>query len=85
VAITQYILGIQPTLNGLRFSPVIPTDWPGFSARRVYRGVTYHINVMRAGKGNTVALKVDGKAVEGDVVPLPAAGTTEVTVEVVMN
>ncbi len=61
------------------------TDWPGFSARRVYRGVTYHIRVRRAGKGNAVALKVDGKVVEGNVVPPPAAGTTEVKVDVVVS
>ena len=84
-AITQYILGIQPTLNGLKIAPVIPTDWPGFSATRVYRGVTYHIQVVRAGKGNAVALRVDGKVVEGNVVPPPAEGTSAVKVDVVVG
>ena len=84
-AITQYILGIQPTLNGLKIAPVIPTAWPGFQARRVYRGVTYHIAVKRVGKGNAVTLKVDGQPVAGNVVPLPATGTTDVKVEVVLS
>jgi cellobiose phosphorylase len=84
-AITQYILGIQPTLKGLRIAPVIPIDWPGFSAKRVYRGVTYHISVTRAGTGNAVALKVDGKVVEGAVVPLPVEGTLDVMVDVVVS
>ena len=84
-AITQYILGIQPTLAGLKIAPVIPTDWPGFQAQRVYRGVTYHIDVKRAGSGNAVALTVDGQAVAGNVVPLPAADAKDVKVEVVLS
>jgi cellobiose phosphorylase len=84
-AITQYILGIQPTLAGLKIAPVIPTEWPGFQAQRVYRGVTYHIDVQRAGKGTAVALKVNGQAVEGNIVPPPAADQKEVQVEVVVR
>ncbi len=84
-AITQYILGIQPTLDGLQIAPVIPPDWSGFSAKRVYRGVTYDIQVKRAGQGNHVSLVVDGTAVEGAVVPLPASGTAEVKVEVTLS
>jgi cellobiose phosphorylase len=37
--------------------------------------------VRRAGKGNSVSLSVDGKPIEGAVVPPPAAGITEVKVE----
>jgi cellobiose phosphorylase len=40
--------------------------------------------VKRAGSGNAVALKVDGKAVDGNVVPLPLAGQKDVKVEVVL-
>jgi cellobiose phosphorylase len=65
----------------LQIAPVIPGDWPGFEATRVLRGVTYRVSVTRAGQGNTVALEVDGQAVEGDVAPLPPAGKKEVTVK----
>ena len=85
VAITQWILGIRPTYEGLLVAPAIPSDWPGFSARRVFRGVTYHISVERAGKGNAVSLTVDGKPVEGSVVPPPSGGQTEVVVRAVLT
>lgn len=82
VAITQWILGIRPTLNGLQIAPVIPSDWPGFTATRIFHGVTYRIQVQRQGPGNEVSLVVDGQPVEGNVVPPPEQ--TEVTVEVTL-
>jgi len=84
VAITQWILGIRPTYTGLQIAPAIPSDWPGFKATRVFRGVTYHITVERAGPGNTVSLTVDGQPVKGNIVPLPSASQTEVAVEAVL-
>jgi cellobiose phosphorylase len=85
VAVTQWILGIRPTYAGLQIAPVIPTSWSGFEARRVFRGVTYNISVERAGKGNVISLTVDGKPVDGDVVPTPAGGQREVAVEAVIK
>ncbi len=81
VAITQWILGIRPTFAGLQIAPVIPLHWPGFTATRVFRGVTYHIRVKRAGTGNSVSLVVDGQPVAGNIVPLPPEGVTAVAVE----
>ncbi len=80
VAITQWILGIRPTLDGLSIAPVVPAEWKGFGAKRQYRGVSYDIQVIRTGAGNAVRLEVDGRAVEGTLVPLPAPGTSEVRV-----
>jgi cellobiose phosphorylase len=85
VAITQWILGIRPTLEGLSIAPVIPAAWQGFTARRVFRGVTYHITVKRAGPGNAVALTADGQPVGGNRVPLPPPGVEEVRVLVTLS
>ncbi|MBN1180256.1 MAG: hypothetical protein JXD18_13675, partial [Anaerolineae bacterium] len=85
VAITQWILGIRPTYAGLRVAPVMPADWAGFEAKRVYRGVTYHVAVRREGPGNAVSLIVDGQPVAGDVVPLPEREASTVAVEVVVG
>ena len=82
VAITQWILGIRPSHDGLEIAPVFPTSWDGFRARRVFRGVTYHINVKRIGRGNEVRIKVNGEPISGNVVPLPPQGVKEVFVEV---
>ena len=85
VAISQYILGIRPGFDGLRIAPVVPESWDGFSVVRVFRGVRYDIQVKRAGKGNAVRLVVDGKAIEGNMIPLAADGMTARIVEVVLG
>ena len=80
VAITQWILGIRPTLQGLQIAPAIPERWPGFQAQRVFRGVAYSIVVRRVGKGNACRLSVNGEPVQGSIVPLPPAGTAALQV-----
>jgi cellobiose phosphorylase len=85
VTITQHILGIRPTHQGLRVMPVIPTQWKAFKAERKFRGVTYHIAVERAGTGNSVALLVDDKPIEGNVIPLPTPGVMELHVKAVIS
>ena len=80
VAVTQWILGIRPTHAGLRIAPAIPSAWPGFSARRLFRGTWYDITVTRQGPGISVSLSVDGRPVSGDVVALAAPGTPRVVV-----
>jgi cellobiose phosphorylase len=81
VAISQWILGIRPEHDGLRIAPVLPSDWNGYRGCREFRGVSYDIAVRRDGPGATVSLVVDGRPIEGTVVPLPAAGTAAVRVE----
>jgi len=79
-AISQWILGIRTSLSGLEIAPVIPIHWPGFTATRVFRGVTYSITIQRKGAGNSIALTVDGAPITGNVIPIPTDGRTEVKV-----
>jgi cellobiose phosphorylase len=85
VAITQWILGIQPTFDGLKVEPVIPCDWNGFEVERSYRGVRYQIHVERKGSGNEVELEVDGQPIEGTIIPIPPPGTKEVQVRTILR
>lgn len=84
VSITNWILGIRPSITGLEIQPVIPTDWSGFKATRVFRGVTYNISVQRAGTGNNVTLEVNGEGIEGNIVPLPGPGVKEMEVNITL-
>jgi cellobiose phosphorylase len=70
VAITQWILGIRPTYDGLLIEPVIPAGWDSFEAVRYYQDVRYEIKVIRRGPGNQAQLEVDGKPIESTCVPV---------------
>ena len=85
VNISQYILGIQPTLTGLSINPCIPADFGDFTLTRKYRGVTYHISVKDPGhiQKGVNSLTVDGKLITGNVIPYDASAK-EVSVEVNM-
>jgi cellobiose phosphorylase len=88
VAVTQWILGIRPELDGLRVDPVIPSAWPGFTATRRFRGATYEIAVRRAGLLDSgiaegAGLHVNGEQIVGTLLPLAACGET-VKVEVIL-
>lgn len=80
VAITQWILGIRPSFDGLELAPVMPSEWDGFEAERIFRRVHYTIHVERIGPGNQVHLEVDGRPVHGTLIPAPPAGTQRVNV-----
>jgi cellobiose phosphorylase len=78
VAVTQWILGIRPDYDGLRIDPCLPADWDGFSAIRRFRGARYHITVSKppGTRGRVSRLVVDGREIDGNVVPTAAVGAT---------
>lgn len=78
VAVTQYVLGVQPELDGLAIQPNIPDEWPGFTFTRQFRGCTYHIEVKRTGRPQ---ITVDGTPLAGHVIPPQAKATCQVVVE----
>ena len=75
---SQDILGIKPTLDGLKVDPCIPDSMKGFHCTRKYRGSTYHIHVDNSAgvQKGIAAMTVDGQPVEGNVIPLPESGKT---------
>jgi len=72
VTVSQWILGIRPDYNGLIIDPCIPSKWSGFTAVRKFRGATFNITVKNESKvcKGVKSLTVDGKAVEGNVIPV---------------
>lgn len=86
VNISQYILGIAPTLKGLSVNPCIPEGFGDFSITRKYRGATYNITVSNPSnvQKGIHALIVDGETIPGNVIPYDAA-KTEYNVCVVMG
>jgi cellobiose phosphorylase len=68
---TQYILGLRPELDGLRIDPCIPSDWPGFTARRRFRGTMIQIKVENPQRicGGVKSLVLNGTTLPGNFIP----------------
>jgi len=91
LSISQAILGVKPTLDGLMIDPCIPADWTGFTLTRKYRGATYHVTVENpsdgAGRGvekGVAHVFVNGAEIAGNVLPLLNEGAAA-EVRVVMG
>ena len=86
VNISQYILGIQPSLTGLCIDPCVPGDFGDFTITRRFRGAVYHIEVKNPNhlEKGVSSLLVDGEKVDGNVVPF-VEGKKEYHVTAVMG
>jgi cellobiose phosphorylase len=78
VAATQYLLGIQPTLEGLRIDPHLPHDWGQVSVSRKFRGAVYHISIRQNQMQQGII--VDGENIKGNVIPPLKNGQHDVLV-----
>ncbi len=86
VAISQAILGIKPQYDGLLVDPCIPSVWKEYTVTRVFRGAIYEIHVTNPGnvQKGVRSVTVDGKPLEGNVLPVLGEGAKHI-VEVVMG
>ena len=86
IGISQHILGIKPTYEGLAISPCIPSAWDGYRVDRRFRGAAYEIKVRNPQHVCTGVkeLRVDEELIEGNVVPVLDDGRSH-RVEVVMG
>lgn len=76
-AITQFILGIKPTYDGLEINPCIPASWDGFKVSRKFRGAEYEIEIKNPSHlcRGVKQISVNGSAVEGNIVPMQPEGS----------
>ena len=75
VSITQYILGVKPTLRGLSIEPCPPPELSDYTVTRRYRGAEYRIHVKRDGDGRNIRIAADGKKIEGSLIPPAPIGS----------
>ena len=83
LSISQAILGIKPTLDGLLIDPCIPADCKGYSVSRRYRGAVYNITVNNpsAVEHGIKEIRLNGDICHGNLLPvLPSGETADVQV-----
>jgi cellobiose phosphorylase len=85
-AISQYILGVRPTYDGLLIDPCIPEEWKEYTVNRIFRGTKYRI-IVKNPDGVCKGIKkviIDGKEHDSNIIPI-LKNDIEHIVEVVMG
>ena len=86
VNISQYILGVYPTHQGLSIDPCVPSGFGDFTLTRKFREGTYNITVKNPDnvQKGIASLTVDGQKVDGCIIPY-VKGKETYHVEVIMG
>lgn len=69
--ISEYILGIKPSYDGLLIDPCLPSTARSYEVTRKFRGGEFHITVNNP-EGNQKGVKsitVDGNTINGNIIP----------------
>ena len=69
--ISEYILGIKPSYDGLLIDPCVPSTAKTYEVTRKFRGGEFHITVNNP-EGNQKGVKsitVDGNTINGNIIP----------------
>ena len=85
--VSQYILGVYPTLQGLSINPCVPSGFGDFTLTRKFREGQYTIKVENPNNVEKGVAKiiVDGKEITGTTVIPYEKGKTEYNVTIVMG
>ncbi len=69
---------MKPDWEGLKIDPCIPHTWDGYKVSRSFRGARYEIEICNPNHVCRGVAKVtlDGKEIEGNILPVLPAGTT---------
>ncbi|MDR1428041.1 MAG: glycosyl transferase [Bifidobacteriaceae bacterium] len=74
-AVSQYLLGVRAGFDGLIVDPTVAAEIGPYTVTREFRGATYRI-AINATPPHLGALRVDGKLIAGQTVPVADAGAT---------
>ena len=86
VNVSQYILGIQPELSGLRIDPCIPSHMEHIHLRRTFRNATFIIDIHNPNHSEkgVASVEVNGRSYDGNCIHLET-GVHEYQVDVHMK
>ena len=86
LSISQAILGVKPTLDGLQVDPCIPSSVREFAVSRRYRGAVYDISVQNPDGvcSGVRSVMLDGMPVDGNTLPIQVPGK-KVKVDVILG
>ncbi len=66
VAITEWLLGVKPDINGLKLKPNLPSNWKKAFIKRVFRNTLYEIYIIKAKEKKLI---IDGETRKDSFIP----------------
>jgi cellobiose phosphorylase len=83
--VTTYILGFHTGYNDVEIKPCLPSGWRNCSYTRYWRGGTYHVSITNPESSGCKVkeIKVDGKIIEGNKIPMFTCGEHKIDVVLV--
>ena len=77
LSVSQAILGVKPTLDGLEIDPCVPSFLRRFTVSRRFRGAIYEITVENPDgvEKGVRSVTLDGQEIQGTVLPVQPAGS----------
>ncbi len=75
------ILGVKADFYGLKIQPHVPENWTEYSVKRKFRGCTYHIKFTGNNYNSDMHIIVDGKEINGNIIPISKAAECSVEVK----
>ncbi len=77
LSVSQAILGVKPTLDGLQIDPCVPGFLRRFTVSRRFRGAIYEITVENPDgvEKGIRSITLDGREIQGTVLPVQPAGS----------
>ncbi|MCC7409269.1 MAG: hypothetical protein IT442_14480 [Phycisphaeraceae bacterium] len=70
----ENLCGVHRTHQGLRIDPCLPTTWNGVKVTRNFRGSWYDVDIKRDKSVKGVVVKLDGKQIDGNLLPIDTSG-----------
>lgn len=81
--VTEWVVGVRPTWEGLLFAPCMPPSWQRVRGTRPYRGAKVSFTIHRDPTATGTRVEANGHLLPDGVLPAEmAVGTVEVTVTV---
>ncbi|MGB6262605.1 MAG: glucoamylase family protein [Rhodanobacter sp.] len=68
--IVESLLGLRLEAGTLRFAPVLPAEWEGFTMDYRHRDTSYRIELRQRDAGTSPAVRLDGELRADDRIPL---------------
>lgn len=81
----DHLIGIEADYDGLIVKPCFPKEWTEVNVKRLFRGKTYHIQILNVENESAVPVDIwiEGKKIQGNKIPV--AETNQKNIKVVVK